>query len=83
MPEDISILQKYASNCPKTLIVTPLCQVVSFELLSICSFVGKLVCLVGTASIFCSAPVKLLPFPPDFKNLVVSKFLCLNEIRQR
>jgi len=56
MHEDI-ILQKYISR-----IVTTHCQVVSFGLLCICPLVGKFVCLEGTASIFCSAPVKLLPF---------------------
>lgn len=54
----------------KTRTATPCGQVVSFGLFSICPLVGKLVCLAGNASIFCSAPVKLLPF------LLILRILC-------
>lgn len=80
MHEDMSMLQRCIPNCPKTGVVTPCFWVVSFGFLSICPFYWEVCLPGGTASTLCSAPDKLQPFT-DFKDVVLSKFLCLHESR--
>lgn len=81
MHEDLSMLQRCIPNSPKSGVGTPYFWVVSFGFLSICPFVGKFVCLVELQVLCAVLLINYCPFT-DFKDVVLSKFLCLHESRR-